>query len=127
MPFKQLFIIRTALMAGVAAFAAIVTFQRSQGMSSGFAAPALLENLRYVLWALAAFAVAAALFLRGRVDAAPDRQKGMMLIIGWAFGEGVALLGTVQHFMGASLSTMAVGLVAFIAVLMILPIPRARS
>jgi hypothetical protein len=29
--------------------------------------------------------------------------------------------------MGASLSTMAVGLVAFIATLMILPIPRARS
>ncbi|MFN0097530.1 MAG: hypothetical protein ACKVS7_02565 [Gemmatimonadaceae bacterium] len=127
MPSKQLFIIRTALMAGVGAFAAIVTFQRSQGMNAGFAAPEVLGNLRYVLWALAAFSVAAALFLRGRVDAAADRQKGMMLIVGWAFGEGVALLGTVQHFMGAPLSTMAVGMVAFIAVLMILPIPRARS
>jgi hypothetical protein len=50
-----------------------------------------------------------------------------MLVVGWALGEGVALFGTVQHFIGAPLVTMAVGLLTFVVVLLLLPIPPERS
>lgn len=128
MPLKQLFLIRIALVTGVALFAALAAYQRSQGT---LVAEALtsgpLANLRYVLWALAAGAVAAALFIKPKLEAARPAQRGSYLVIGWAFGEGVALFGTVQHFIGGPVSTMAIGLLTFVVVLLLLPIPRDRS
>lgn len=129
---KQLFIIRVALVAGVGAFAALAAYQRSRMgpmatdlMPADGAIP--VETLRYVLWGLAGAAVAAALFLRTRIEVAPPAQRGAMLVVGWALGEGVALFGTVQHFIGARLLTMAVGLLTFVVVLLLLPIPPERG
>jgi hypothetical protein len=129
---KQLFIIRIALVTGVGAFAALSAFQRTRMANVSVDlmtadGPVSLDYLRYALWALAGTAVAAATFLRTRIEVAPPAQQGAMLIVGWALGEGVALFGTVQHFIGAPLVTMAVGLLTFVVVLLLLPIPPERS
>ena len=129
---KQLFIIRIALVAGVGAFAALSAVQRARigGISFDLMTserPVPLESLRYALWGLAGMAVAGALFLRTRIDVAPPAQRGAILVVGWALGEGVALFGTVQYFAGAPLVTMAVGLLTFVVVLLLLPIPAERS
>ncbi len=129
---KQLFIIRVALVAGVGAFAALAAFQRARMGTVTFdliasERPVPLDYLRYILWGLAGAAVAAALFLRTRIEVASPAQRGAMLVVGWALGEGVALFGTVQHFIGAPLVTMAIGLLTFVVVLILLPIPPERS
>jgi hypothetical protein len=130
---KQLFIIRVALVAGVFAFAALAAWQHARlGTNTSLdltasGGPVPLELLRYILWGLAGAAVAGALFLRGRIETAGPAQRGAMLVIGWALGEGVALFGTVQHFIGGPLSTMAVGLLTFVVVLLLLPIPAERA
>jgi hypothetical protein len=129
---KQLFIIRVALVTGVAAFAALAAYQRAR-MGANLSLDAApggglpLDLLRYALWALAGVAVAIALLLRSRIESAPPARRVAMLVVGWAFGEGVALFGTVQHFVGAPLSTMALGLLTFFTVLMLLPIPPERA
>lgn len=129
MPIKQLFMIRIALVVGVAAFAALTAYQRARnpGAAEAMGSALPLDGMRYALWGLAGAAVAAALFLRGRIEAADPARRGAFLVIGWAFGEGVALFGTVQHFSGAPVATMAIGLLTFVVVLLLLPIPRERS
>ncbi len=129
---KQLFIVRIALVTGVAAFAGLASYQRVRLQAAsldvtlgGAALP--LDLMRYVLWGLAGAAIAAALLLRSRMETAPPQQRGAFLVVGWALGEGVALFGTVQHFVGAPLSTMVLGLIAFATVLMLLPIPPERK
>ena len=129
---KQLFIVRVALIAGVGAFAALAAYQRYRMDRASFdftstGAPLSLDLLRYMLWGLALVAFGSAIFLRSRVEVARPAQRGAMLVIGWALGEGVALFGTVQHFIGAPLSTMAIGLLTFVVVLIILPIPAERT
>ncbi len=129
---KQLFLVRIALVTGVAAFAALAAYQRSRleaasidVAAAGAALP--LDLLRYILWGLSGAAVAAAFLLRTRLEPAAPAQRGAFLVVGWSFGEGVALFGIVQYFVGAHLSTMALGLIAFTTVLMILPIPPERG
>lgn len=124
MPNRTLFFIRIALISGVAMFAALATWQRARGMPAPTLGPDQLTTLRYALWALAAAAVGAAFFLRGRMDSASVQQRRSMTIVGWAFGEGVALFGVVQHFIGGPTSTMALGLLTFAVALLLLPVPR---
>lgn len=128
MPSRHLFIIRIALFAGVATFAALVLYQRSQGIETlGAGEPAIVNTMRYALWALAGSAVAAALFLRSRVEAASPAQRGGMTVIGWALGEGVALFGVVLHFIGGPISALAIGVLTFVVVLILLPVPPAGT
>lgn len=129
---KQLFLIRIALVTGVAAFAALSAFQRARleraAFDIGAAGQAFpLDLMRYVLWGLAAAAIAATLLLRSRMESAPPAHRGAFLVVGWALGEGVALFGTVQYFIGAAVTTMAVGLLTFVVALMLLPIPTERA
>lgn len=128
MPSRHLFIIRIALVSGVAAFAALVVVQRSRGTLPDLSGDAsMLAMMRYTLWALAALAGLGALFIRSRLESAKDAQRGQMTVIGWALGEGVALFGVVQHYLGAPVTTMVVGLVAFVLALVLLPVPRDRA
>jgi FtsH-binding integral membrane protein len=127
MPSRHLFIIRIALLTGVTAFAALVVYQRSRGMATLGDGTAMLDTMRYALFGLAGAALAAAFFLRSRTETATPATRGMMTVIGWAFGEGVALFGVVQHYLGAPVSTLAVGLMTFILVHILLPVPRDRS
>ena len=128
MPSRHLFIIRIALFAGVATFAALVLYQRSQGIETlGTGEPAIVNMMRYALWALSGTAVAAALFLRSRVESASPTQRGVMTVIGWALGEGVALFGVVLHFVGGPVRALAIGVLTFVVVLILLPVPQERT
>lgn len=124
MPNKNLFLIRIALMFGVAAFAvvALVTRSKSPGGVGETALP--LVGMRYALWAVAAAAFGAALFLKTTMQAAAPARRAMMTLIGWSFGEGVALFGIVLYFAGADVSTLALGLLTFAFTLITLPVPR---
>ena len=128
---RQIFLIRIALILGVAVFAALTLFQRTQGMIPDATDPDALRTLqmiRYASWGYSAFAVAWAFFCRGRVEAAmSEPQIHRALIVGWAPAEGAALLAVVQYFLGAPLAAMAVGVLSFAVVLLLLPIPDTRS
>lgn len=130
-PTRTLFVIRLAFILGVTIFAAITLWMRSRPGADAVALtgdqlPAL-ALFRYVLWGLAGVAIAGALVLRPRLETAPPDRRGSILIVGWALGEGVALFGVTQHFIGGSVTTLAIGLIAFAAVLMVLPIPPERT
>ncbi len=128
---RQIFLIRLALILGVAMFAGLTVFQRTQGMiPDATDADTLdtLRTLRYAVWALSAFAIGWAFFFRARVDAAKTEQQiHQALILGWAPAEGTALLAVVQYFQGGALATMATGILTFAVVLLLLRVPDTRS
>ena len=128
MPSRALFVIRIALFSGVTAFAALVIYQRSRNaIVLGPDGGSLMETMRYVLWALSGAAVAGALFLRPRIESAAPVQRGRMTLIGWALGEGVALFGVAQHYAGAPVTTLALGVLTFVVVLILLPVPQEHN
>lgn len=126
MPNKQLFVVRIGLLTGVLLFAGIAMSQRRGGAVPEAMAHIPVETLRYVLWVGVGVAILAALFLRSRVETAAPQRKAMITLTGWSIGEGVALLGIILHFAGGDISTLALGLLAFVAALMLLPVPRER-
>ncbi len=123
---KQLFLIRIALLVGVATFAAITIFMRASG-NLPEADAATLEKItlmRYAVWALAAFSVAWAFLWKARAEAAmTEAGVNQAIILGWAPGEGTAILGTVTHFLGGPVASLAFGLLAFVIVLLVLRVP----
>ena len=124
MPSKQLFIVRIALMAGVFTFAGITLFQRSQGTPLTVTSTLDVNAMRYVLWALVAASMLVTLLLQGKVQSAPFSKRGLLTLIGWSLGEGVALFGIILHFMGGPVATLAIGIVGFVFALLLLPVPR---
>ena len=124
MPSKQLFIIRIALMTGVLMFAALTLYQRSAGaaMDPNPAVP----TMRYLLWVLIGVSALVTLFLRPRVEGGELAKRGSWALIGWSVGEAAALLGIVIHFVGGPVSSLALGVLAFVFALMLLPVPRER-
>jgi FtsH-binding integral membrane protein len=123
-PSKQLFIIRIALMAGVFTFAGITIFQRAQGTPLAIDSPLNVGMMRYVLWALVAASMLATLILQGQVQSVPHSKRGLLTLIGWSFGEGVALFGIILHFMGGPIASLAIGICGFVFALLLLPVPR---
>lgn len=124
MPSKNLYLVRIALMVGVAAFAVGVFVVRSKGPAGSLDSVLPLAGMRYALWALAAAAIGAALFLKTTRETAAAARRSMMTLIGWSFGEGVALFGIVLYFAGADVSTLALGLLTFAFTLIVLPVLR---
>lgn len=124
MPSKQLFIIRIALMAGVFTFAGITLFQRASGSPLTVTTTLDVGMMRYVLWALVAASMLVTLVLQGQVQSAPHNRRGLLTLIGWSFGEGVALFGIILHFLGGPVASLAIGVVGFIFSLLLLPVPR---
>mgnify|MGYP000455480423 CR=1 FL=1 len=124
MPSKQLFIVRIALMAGVFTFAGITLFQRAQGAPLAIESPLNVAAMRYVLWALVAASMFVTLVLQGQVQSVTPNRRGLLTLIGWSFGEGVALFGIILHFMGGPVTTLAIGIVGFVFALLLLPVPR---
>jgi len=124
MPNRQMFIMRIALLTGVLAFGAFAMYRRSQMLIDPERLQGMLETMRYALWGISAAAVLAALFLRSRLEAATPAMRRSMTFIGWAFGEGAALFGLAMVYAGAALSTGATGVLAFVVVLTLLPVPR---
>ena len=127
---KQVFIIRIALIFGVAMFAGLTTWLRTTGNMPEADAAALekVTILRYAVWGLSAFSLAWALFWKARAESAQtERAVSQAMIIGWAPGEATALMGTATYFVGGPVATMAFGLLAFVVVLLIVRIPGGRS
>jgi len=123
---KQLFIIRIALIFGVAMFAALTVFLRQSGNLPEPDAAALerIRYMRYGVWGLSALAVAWAFLWKARAESAMSEQgAASSMILAWAPGEGAAILGVVTHFLGGPIATMAFGILAFIVVLLIARIP----
>ncbi|MBK7905546.1 MAG: hypothetical protein IPJ78_03190 [Gemmatimonadetes bacterium] len=123
---KQLFIIRIALIFGVAMFAALTVFLRQSGNLPEPDAAALerIGYMRYGVWGLSALAVAWAFLWKARAESAMSEQgAASSMILAWAPGEGAAILGVVTHFLGGPIATMAFGILAFIVVLLIARIP----
>lgn len=126
MPSKQLFVVRIGLLTGILLFAGIAMSQRRGGAVPEAMAHLPVDALRYILWVGVGVAILAALFLRARVESAPPSRKALITLTGWSIGEGVALLGIILHFAGADVSTLALGILAFVVALMLLPVPRER-
>ncbi len=124
MPSKQLFIIRIALMAGVFTFAGITIFQRASGSPLTVSTPLDVGTMRYVLWALVAASMLVTLVLQGQVQSAAHNRRGLLTLIAWSVGEGVALFGIILHFMGGPVASLAIGVVGFVFSLLLLPVPR---
>jgi hypothetical protein len=123
---KQLFIIRIALIFGVAMFAGLTVFLRQSGNLPEPDAAALerITYMRYGVWGLSALAVAWAFLWKARAESAMSEQgAASSMILAWAPGEGAAILGVVTHFLGGPIATMAFGILAFIVVLLIARIP----
>lgn len=126
MPYRNLFIIRIALMTGVFLFAGIGYFGPRFGMVASVDYGAMDGALRYLAWGFLAVAVVGALLLRTRLDGASPNRLAQLLIIGWALGEAAALMGIVTHMAGGGLGPLALGLMGFVCTLVLLPIPRPR-
>lgn len=126
MPSKQLFVVRIGLLTGILLFAGIAMSQRRGGAVPEAMAHLPVDALRYILWVGVGVAILAALFLRARVESAPPARKALITLTGWSIGEGVALLGIILHFAGGDISTLALGILAFVVALMLLPVPRER-
>jgi hypothetical protein len=126
MPFRSLFIIRTALMTGVFLFAAVAFFGPRFGVMPQADLNPMIGQLRYALWGAMAVAMVAALLLRSRVESVRPEKQGALLIIGWALGEMAALFGSAMYMAGGGSTLLSLGLMTFVFTLVILPIPRPR-
>ena len=108
-------VIRASLLLTVSAVAvAAVLTHDADPLEAAFA---------WVGGAMAAGAVLVALVLRPRAERPPRGAAATLTILGWAVGEGAALLGWILHLMGAPLAWAFPGTAAFLVVLALLPIP----
>ena len=108
-------VIRASLILTVSAVAVAAVLTRD--------AEPLEAAYAWVAGAMAAGAVLVALVLRPRAERPPRGAAATLTILGWAVGEGAALLGWILHLMGAPLAWASPGTAAFLVVLALLPIP----
>lgn len=123
---RPIFLIRIALLLGVTTFAAVTVYLRASGKLPAPAAEATakLAILRYAVWAVSGLALVWAFWWKQRAEAAMTEQGvHQALIIGWAPGEAAALLGAATHFAGGPVASLGFGMLAFVAVLLVLRIP----
>jgi len=116
-------LIRLALITGVLMFGAVILFVHRQPSWK----PGVLPSaIGYALLAYAIVAVLVARAMRGRVLREPDPQRrASLLLIGWAVGEGAALLGAVIFFVTGQGQWYLLGLLAMLTVFAFLPIRGA--
>lgn len=126
MPYRNLLIIRIALMTGVFLFAGIAYFGPRFGMAPVLGLGDALRPLGYALWAFLALAVGGALLLRTKLEGATPDRLSQYLIIGWALGESAALMGIILYMGGGGIGPLSIGLMGFVSTLVLLPIPRPR-
>ena len=113
-------LIRLALITGVLMFGAVILFVHRQPSWK----PGVLPSaIGYALLAYAIVAVLVARAMRGRVLREPEPQRrASLLLIGWAVGEGAALLGAVSFFVTGQGQWYLLGLLAMLTVFAFLPI-----
>lgn len=75
----------------------------------------------YALVPYSILAVLIATILKGRVGREPDpRRRGPLLIMGWAVGEGAALIGVMIFYITGQAQWYGLGLLAMVSALVML-------
>ena len=117
-------LIRLFMMIGVLLFGAVVMFVHRQPTWRPGVLPAVAV---YGLVAYGILAVSIAAVLRGRVSRELDPQRrGPLLIMGWAAGEGAALIGVIIFYITGQAQWYGFGLLAMVSALAMLS-PGAAS
>ena len=117
---QALRIVRFALVSGIAGFLIVALFVPLETRPD----PSLVQLLTYLTFAFSAAAIAGALVLRGLVEkAATLAEAARYCIVAWALGESGAVLGVVTLFLSGTWPAAAAGIIAFLAVLTLVPIP----
>lgn len=111
-------------MTGVLLFGVVVLFvHRQPNWKPGVLPIAVL----YALVAYSILAVSIAAVLKGRVGRERDQQRrASMLLVGWAVGEGPALLGVVIFYITGQVQWYGYGLLAMVSSFVML-LPGAAS
>ena len=122
---KQYRIIRTALISGVIMFGLVSWYLTGQRTTEPVE-PAVLRILQLAFGVLAMGGLAAIAVVRSAQSKSSDfAQKGTLAIVGWALGEGIALFGGVTYLLTSQPVLYLVGLVFFLATLLMVPAPEA--
>ena len=117
-------LVRLFLMMGVLSFGAVVLFVHRQPTWKPGVLPAIAV---YGLVAYGILAVSIAVVLKGRVSREPDPQRrGPLLVLGWAVGEGAALIGGVIFYITGQAQWYGFGLLAMVSAFAMLS-PGAAS
>ena len=117
-PARVLQIIRFAMAAGVLAFAAVSTQVRKLP-------PEPPLEIGYVAAGFALFILLPLFFFQARARTLPSRgDRATCCLIGWALGEGAAMLGVVSYFIGNPPVWTLPGLAVLALALITFPIPE---
>jgi len=109
---QPLQLIRLFLMTGVLLFGAVVLLVHRQPNWKPGALPIAVE---YVLVAYSILAVSIAAVLKGRVGRERDPQRpASLLLVGWAVGEGAALIGVIIFYITGQAQWYGLGLLAMV-------------
>lgn len=117
-PARTLQLVRSAISVAVLLFIAVAAQVRKPP-------PFPRTEVAYAAVAVAVLALGAIFVFRRQYAAATTRaQRATYCIIGWAMGEGPALIGVVSYFLGNSFTTAVPGLLVFVTSLALFPIPE---
>ena len=109
---QPLQMIRLTLLAGVLIFGAVVVFVHRQ---PNWKPGSLPIAITYALVGYSILAVSVAAVLKGRVEQEPDLQRrASLILIGWAVGEGAALIGVVIFYITGQGQWYGLGLLAMV-------------
>ena len=120
-PANTLPIIRMAMTMGVLLFGGVIWFLYRSGRVPPSPDTTLTMVMPYVLGALLAGAIALRLVA---AKAASAEQRGSYLIIGWAIGEGAALLGGAHWMLTGNSQWYVIGVFVYLSTLVLLPLTR---
>lgn len=113
-------ITRMALLGGVVAFGAVVTYLVRQDPPD---TPEAARALQYVNIAFLVGAAAGVMYLQRRHDAERDpARRSTWNIVAWALGEATAMFGGVHYLLSGSPIPYLVGLATLIASFVLVPI-----
>ncbi len=119
---QGLAIMRAVLGSGPIIFGVVCWFLRRQPGTTptGSASP-----LSYMAVVLSAFAIAAAIVIRGQLVQVTDlKLRAPKLLAAWVIGEAAALFGVITFFMSGDATWFVVSLIAMLAAFIIVPIQR---
>lgn len=119
---QALFFVRMALISGVAIFSGITWYLHSTGALQTRPQP---EVGMAILGLQAALLVAVIFFSRRQDPGADPARRATVAIIGWALGEAAAFAGLVYYFVSGDASRAGIGLLIFVAALIVFPIPMS--
>lgn len=121
--FKMLPLIRLMMLLSVVVPVGFIWFLFNDTMPG--VDEAFLGNLRLAFLTLVMIQALGVMFVRRKLeeDLPPDKIF-WLLVVGWSFGEMVALFGAIIIIMGGDFTYYASGILVFLMTLFLLPIPK---